>query len=188
MKEFQECMDTYKIGNGAHSFDMIALAIAFYKSICNICLVVMKSSAHNYQQYSCKQHLGCNFHISFGWHHGTGLLHMKKCNFIHNGYTTETIAQGKEIEEEKKGTVSAITHPGIMAHRSSPKPADIQITAGNYEGENLTYNTSWRKCQEVKQVSTKVAEKAFELVILFLEEWKENNPQSMVDWVVDNQK
>ena len=39
-KEFQECMDTYKIGNGVHSFDMIALTIAFYKSTCNIHLVV----------------------------------------------------------------------------------------------------------------------------------------------------
>ena len=28
-KEFQECMDTYEIGNGVHSFNMIALAIAF---------------------------------------------------------------------------------------------------------------------------------------------------------------
>ena len=71
MKEFQKCMDTYKIGNGVHSFNMIALAIALYECICNIHLVVMKSSAHNYQQYSCKQHLGCNFCISFGWHHGT---------------------------------------------------------------------------------------------------------------------
>ena len=62
-KEFQECMDTIKIGNGVHSFDMIALAIVFYKSTCIICLVVTKSSAHYYQQYSCKQHLGCNFFV-----------------------------------------------------------------------------------------------------------------------------
>ena len=31
-------------------------------------------------------------------------------------------------------------------------------------------------------------EKAFELVIPFLQEWKENNPQSMVVWVVDDNK
>ena len=52
MKEFQECMDCYKIGNEVHSFDTIALAIAFYECTCNIHLVVIKSSAHNYQQYS----------------------------------------------------------------------------------------------------------------------------------------
>ena len=75
-----------------------------------------------------------------------------------------------------------------LSHKSSPKPADIQITAGKYEGEILIYNTSWRKCQEVKQVSMKVVEKAFELVIPFLEEWKENNPQSTVEWSVDNNK
>ena len=31
MKEFQECMNSYEVGNGVHSFDMIALAIAFYE-------------------------------------------------------------------------------------------------------------------------------------------------------------
>ena len=80
-KEFQECMGSYGICNGVASSDTIPLAIAFYKSTCNICFVVTKISAKNYLQYSCKQHVGCNFHISFGHHHGTGLLHMKKCNF-----------------------------------------------------------------------------------------------------------
>ena len=43
----------------------------------------------------------------------------------------------------------------------------------NLQSEDLTYNTSWRKCKEVKEVSKEVAEKAFELVIPFLEEWRE---------------
>ena len=77
MKELQECMDSYNIGNGVHSFDMIALTIGSYECTCNICLVVTKSSAHNYWQYSSKQHSGCNFHISFDCHHSTGLLRMK---------------------------------------------------------------------------------------------------------------
>ena len=71
-----------QIGNGVHSFNTIVTAIEFYECTCNIHLVATKSSAHNYQQYSCKQHSGCNFHISFGCHHGTGLLHIKKCNFL----------------------------------------------------------------------------------------------------------
>ena len=93
-KEFQECMDSYGIINGVASFDTIELAIAFCKLTCNICLVVTKNSANSYWQYSCKQHVICNFWISFGEHQGTGLLHMKKCNFIHNGYTMETNAKG----------------------------------------------------------------------------------------------
>ena len=55
--KFQECMDSYEIWNGVHSFDMIALAIAFYECTCNIHLVLTKSSAHKYLQYSCNQHL-----------------------------------------------------------------------------------------------------------------------------------
>ena len=34
----------------------------------------------------------------------------------------------------------------------------------------------------------KVVEKAFELVILFLEEQKDNNPQSTVEWHIDDRK
>ena len=133
--------------------------------------------------------LGCNFHISSGQHCGTGLLHMKKYNFLHNGYTMETIAEGgRKLKKRRKRQFQQSYIPVSLTHKSSPKPAEIQITARNYEGEDLTYNSSWRKCQEVKQASTKDAEKAFELVILFLEEWKENNPQSMEEWVVDNQK
>ena len=119
-KEFQECIDTYEIGNGVHSFNMIALAIAFYESTCNICLVVTKSSAHNYQQHSSKQHLGCNFHISFGQHHGTGLLHMKKCNFLHSGYTTETVDKGgRKLKKRRKGQFQQPYILASMTHRSS---------------------------------------------------------------------
>ena len=67
-KEFQECMDTYEISKGVDSFEKIALAIAFYESSYYIHLNVMKSSANHYQQYSCKQHLGCTSHVSFGQH------------------------------------------------------------------------------------------------------------------------
>ena len=54
-------MNSYQVGNGVHLFDMIALASASYECSCNVCLVVTKSSAQNYQQYTSKQHSGCTF-------------------------------------------------------------------------------------------------------------------------------
>ena len=47
-KAFQESMDTCGIWNGVAEFDTIAFAIAFYKSTCNTCLIVTKSSTSNY--------------------------------------------------------------------------------------------------------------------------------------------
>ena len=76
----------------------------------------------------------------------------------------------------------------MSTHCSVLKLADIQITAGNYEGEHVTYNMSWRKLQEVKAVSNKVARKVFELVIPFMEGWKENDQESTVEWVMDENK
>ena len=52
--------------------------------------VKLPATAQKYQPYSCKQQSGCNFHVSFGHHHNTGLLPMKKCKFLHNGFTTES--------------------------------------------------------------------------------------------------
>ena len=104
MKELQECMDSYKIGHGVCSFDTIAFVIAFYERTCNICLVVTKSSTHTYQLYSYKQHSGCNSCVSFGHDGSTGLLHMKKCNFLHSGFTMETTANGgRKLKKRRKG-------------------------------------------------------------------------------------
>ena len=101
---------------------------------------------------------------------------MKKCNFFHSGKIVESTAKGGwKFKKQRKGQFQQSYVLVSSTHKSSPKPADIQITAGNYEGEDLTYNMSQRKCKEVKEVSMKVAEKTFELVIQFLEEWKENN-------------
>ena len=44
---------------------------------------------------------------------------------------------------------------------------------------------SWRMLQEMKAVPNKDTRKVFELVIPFLEDWKENDPDSTVEWVVD---
>ena len=119
----------------------------------------------------------------------SGLLHMKKGNFTHNGYITETIAKGgRKLKKRRKGKLQQSYLLASSTHRSSPKPADIQLTARNYEGVDITYNMSWRKLQEVKEATRKVVEEAFELAIPFLEEWKENNENSMVEWLVDDQK
>ena len=175
LKEFQECMDTYEIYNGVESFETIAMAIAFYESSYNLSLTVMKSSANHYRQYSCKQHSGCNFHVSFDQHHGSGLLHQKKCNFLHSGSTMEVVAKGgRKWKKRRKGHFQqSYLLAGASTHHSVLKLAIIRIMAGNYQGEGITYNMSWRKLQEVEAVSKKVARKAFELVIPFLEDWKE---------------
>ena len=64
MKEFQECMDSYKIHNGVDSYDTIVLATVFYESTCTICLVVTKISANNYWQYVHPRHQPCNIFLA----------------------------------------------------------------------------------------------------------------------------
>ena len=117
------------------------------------------------------------------------LLHQKKCIFVHSGSTMEVVAKGgRKWKKRRKGQFQQSYLLALSTHHSVPKLANIQIMAGNYEGEDITYNMSWRKLQEVKAVSKKVARKASELVIPFLEGWKENNLRSIVEWAVDEHK
>ena len=101
----------------------------------------------------------------------------------------EVVAKGgRKWKKRRKRQFQQSYLLASLTHHSVPKLANIQILAGNYKGEDITYNTSWRKLQEVKAVSKKVARKAFELVILFLEDWNKNNLGSIVEWAVDEHK
>ena len=74
----------------------------------------------------------------------------------------EAVAKGgRKWNKRRKGQFQQSYLLASSTHHSVPKPANIKITAGNYEGEDITYNTSWRKLQEVKADSKNVARKAF---------------------------
>ena len=66
---------------------------------------------------------------------------MKKCSVLHNGFSTETTAKGgRKLKKRRKRQFQQSYILASLTHKSSPKPADIQITTGSYEGEDLTYN------------------------------------------------
>ena len=92
------------------------------------------------------------------------------------------------MEEEKKWTIPAVLSFSIIDPLFRSKANRYSIMAGNCEGEDITYIMSWRKLQDVRAVSKKVARKALELVIPFLEDWKETSLDATVEWVVDEHK
>ena len=74
----------------------------------------------------------------------------------------EAVAKGgRKWNKRRKGQFQQSYLLASSTHHSVPKPANIKITAGNDEGEDITYNTSWRKLEEVKADSKNVARKAF---------------------------
>ena len=71
--------------------------------------------------------------------------------------------------------------------KAAPKTADLKITADNYEGEDIEYNTAQRKLHEVNDIQIAAAVKSLELFIPFFEEWKDMNPRLVVDWQVNQE-
>ena len=70
---------------------------------------------------------------------------MKKCNFLHSGKIVERTAKGgQKFKKQRKGQFQQSYVLASSTHKFSPEAADIQITAGYYECDNLTYNMSWR--------------------------------------------
>ena len=125
-KGFQECMDTYEMSKGVDLFEKIAVAIAFYESSYHIHLSVTKRSANHYWQHSCKQHSGCNFCVTVGQHHGSGLLHQKQCIFIYSGCTLEVVGKGgRKWKKRRKGQFQQSYLLASLTHHSVPKPAAI---------------------------------------------------------------
>ena len=111
---------------------------------------------------------------------------MKKCYFIHSGAEVGAKAKGgQKWKRRRKGQFQESDVLACSMHKYTPKPVDLQITVENYEGEHLDYNTAYGKFEEVNKVETNVSAKSFELLISFLQEWKEMNPGSTVDWLVD---
>ena len=112
---------------------------------------------------------------------------MKKCHFIHLGTKVSAKAKdGWKWKRRRKGQFQQSYVLASSTHKSTHKLADLQITVENYEGEELDYNTAYRKVDEVNKVDMKVTMKSFKLLIPFLQEWQERNPSSTVDWSVDS--
>ena len=82
----------------------------------------------------------------------------------------EAVAKGgRKWKKRRKGQFQQSYLLASLTYHSVPKLANIKTTAGNSEGEDITYNTSWRKLQVVKAVSKKVARKALDSVLGGLE-------------------
>ena len=61
-----------------------------------------------------------------------GLLEMKKCHFIHLGAEVSATAKGGwKWKKRRKGQFQQSYVLASSTHKSTPKPADLQITVEN---------------------------------------------------------
>ena len=105
----------------------------------------------------------------------------EKSHFIHSGADVGNTAKGgRKWKKRRKGQFQQSYVLASSAHKSTPKPADIQIIVETYEGEDLQYNRAWKKVPEVNHIQMKVSVKSFKLLIPFLEEGQDMNPGSTV--------
>ena len=64
---------------------------------------------------------------------------MTKCHFIHCGIEVASTAKGgRKWKRQRKGQYEQSYVLASSTQKSTPRPADLQITAENYEGEDLT--------------------------------------------------
>ena len=86
---------------------------------------------------------------------------MKKCYFICSGVEVGDKAKGGQKWKRRKGQFHESYVLALSTHKSTPTPADLQITVENYKGENLDYNRAYWKVEEGNNVETNVSANYF---------------------------
>ena len=70
---FMACKSMYQIaccgpeGEGFKTMDDVTFSIEHHEIYSGICLTIKKSNLGQYQQYGCRFHDNCSFHVSFGY-------------------------------------------------------------------------------------------------------------------------
>ena len=118
-------------------------------------------------------HLGLNMDLSS--------LQMKNRNLICSGIdqSTSTI-DGRNGKKHHKGQLDKSFNLASLTHDDEPKPSDLKKTAAVHDGLIVSYNTAWRANNSVHTTQTIAALKSFELIILYLQWWNEENVRSTV--------
>ena len=71
------------------------------------------------------------------------MLEMKKCHFTHCGNEVASTAKGgRKWKRQRKGQYEPSYVLASSTHKLTPRPANLQITVENYEGEDLNYSTA----------------------------------------------
>ena len=76
----------------------------------------------------------------------------------------------------------------IRVKNSEPLPVDVIKTTQSFIGKTPSYNEAWRALKDKKINDKQYEKRSYELLIPYLEQFLINNPNSCIDYALDEEK
>ena len=165
----------------------VTRAIEEYQSISKIHLKVVKSiKERGHRVYRCKEHSECQFRVVTGIRFADKQIVFKNFNLRHTGKVLPPISKNqRKWKERKQGILNPSIEKVITFKDAKPLPKDVIKAAQTSEAINPSYNEAWRALEYKKRVEVLDDELSYQLLIPYLESFVKNNPESVVDYELD---
>ncbi len=143
--------------------------------------------ARLFRRYNCVQHKNCTFRASFGIRKSDCKIVLKRYNLQHCGMSRGLLTKAnRKQKQRRKGMYKESIRTVEMVKSGEPNPKDIIKAAMNIQNEVPTYNQAYRACKEYKEEDLET-EELYQLLLPYLEEFKDRNPGSGVFYEKDDE-
>jgi hypothetical protein len=134
----------------------------------------------------CKQHEGCKFRASTGLRNLDNKIIFKNHYLKHTGKVLAPFGKDKrKWKQSKQGELDENVESVMRVKCADPLPEDVIKATQTFKGQTPSYNEAWRALK-YKKIQDRINEKqSYELLIPYLEKFVLNNPNSTVDYAVD---
>ena len=165
------------------SLDDVLPLVSTYEKQTGNRLRCVRSERHKYRHYQCSAHENCTFQVFFGRRRKDGRYLLKKLHNKHQGVHSAARAKdGRRWKERRVGQLDDVVVQVLKTKKDPPIPADVVKTAATKKGEVVSYNAAYRALNAESKVESEEQKRGFQLVIPYLEKFKEENPGSFVSY------
>ena len=177
----------YENGPTFSNLDEVTDAIELYQKESNITLKVTKTIFNRgHRVYICKQHEGCKFRAATGFRGTDKSIVFKNCHLKHSGKVLPPFAKDdRKWKKRLNGRLKDSVEQVKRCKNADPLPADVIKATQSFKGKKPSYNEAWRTLKYQKQKEIMDDKRSYELIIPYLEKFVINNPNSVVDYSVD---
>jgi MULE transposase domain len=144
-----------------------------------------------YQEYICNSHQNCPFFCRFGpSKREATTIRAKKHIIHHKGPPMSKLSMdGKRKRKQRlKGILKDTLQQVSLVKDDKPIPKDVVKAAANVSGDLFTYNQGYRAIKAEDVEYDRYDMYSFQLVVPYLDQFKELNPGSQVHYTLDNGK
>ena len=183
---FDEFFDRFFKDKTYKSLQELDKDVDAYEDMSGVRLVIVKSTDTS-RNYVCRTHISCPFNARFGTTRNSGKITLKqsKCNIKHSSNKAPDHARGRSHKKRLKGRLDEALANIVKNKKKEPTPHDLIVSTATANGKTTTYNQAYRYLQKVKETRWDHGDKSYELLIPYLDKFKELNEGSTVEYETD---